>query len=150
MAGGMMALDDLVAEWGGNAPLGDFKPCARYYEAMDIILYLKEDVSYRADRVDSWLTLLWHPYEERAVGVKLKGFRSLFGRLQSQARALGVEFSDDNFIPLLAALEVAVTASWGTRITAQAERDRIDSQYQTAKTIVGDVKMEAKEILIAA
>lgn len=45
---------------------------------MDQLVFLREDVSFRADRVDEYLTLLWHPYEERLVGLKLKGIQSKF------------------------------------------------------------------------
>jgi hypothetical protein len=54
-----------------------FKAEARYYSGMDFLLYLNEDCSYRADRVDSSLTLLWHPYEDKLVGLKLKGFLAI-------------------------------------------------------------------------
>jgi len=67
--------------WKGSVE--EFQPCARYYGAMDILLYLETDLPYRADRVDPFLTLLWHPGKEEAIGVKLKGFRFLFQRAQA-------------------------------------------------------------------
>lgn len=76
------SLDALLSAWG-DGELQPFKPVARYYEAMDCVIYLLEDLAYSADRVDGFLTLLWHPHEERLIGVKLKGFRFLFGRLQA-------------------------------------------------------------------
>jgi len=48
-----------------------FKPKVTYYSAMDFILYLTEDVSYRTEYVDSLLEILWHPQEDRMVGVKV-------------------------------------------------------------------------------
>lgn len=150
MVGGRVGLSELVSQWGGNAPLGNFKPSARYYEAMDVVLFLQEDLSYRADRVDAHLTLLWHPHEDRAIGVKLKGFRVLFSRLQEHIRSLGIEFPDDRFVPLIAALEVAVTANLGKRIVATAERQRIEGKYQAAKKILADVTVDPSEIPAAA
>jgi hypothetical protein len=63
-------MEQLSPSWDPDS--AEFKPVARYYSAMDHILYLKEDCSYRADRVDEWLTLLWHPYKWELVGIKLK------------------------------------------------------------------------------
>ena len=60
--------------------ISPFEPRALYYETMDFLLYLQEDLPYRADRIDPFLTLLWHPYEDRAIGVKIKGFRFLFDK----------------------------------------------------------------------
>src|SRR5216684_613546 len=88
----------------------EFTPCARYYETMDLLLYLQEDLSYRADRVDEFLTLLWHPQEDRAIGVKLKGFRFLFQRLKAALAAQNVQLGEGVFMSLVAALEVAMTS----------------------------------------
>ena len=55
-----------------GVPFKVFEACACYYEPMDFILYLQEDVPYRADRIDYFLTLLWHPYEPHAIGIKPK------------------------------------------------------------------------------
>ena len=65
----MTYLDQLL---GGSGPAreGEFSPVSRYYPEMDYLLYLKEDCSYRADRVDGVLTLLWHPYREQLVGLR--------------------------------------------------------------------------------
>ena len=63
---------------GQTVEEGGFRPVARYYPPMDFLLYLKEDCSYRADRVDQFLTLLWHPYKDELVGIKLKGIRFIY------------------------------------------------------------------------
>ena len=62
---------------GWDDSLKPFIPISKYYWTMDLLLYLKEDVSYRADRVDRLLTLLWHPYDDELVGIQIKGFRCL-------------------------------------------------------------------------
>ena len=63
---------------GWTPKKGEFKPLARYFPEMDFLIYLNEDCSYRADRVDAFLTVLWHPERDALVGIKLKGFRFLF------------------------------------------------------------------------
>lgn len=143
MAGELMPLDDLLAQWG-NTLGGPFQPCAHYYEAMDSVLYLQEDVSYRADRVDPFLTLLWHPQDDRVVGVKLKGWRYLFQRLQSILQATGVDIPDSHFIRLISAVEVAITAA-GAAIVADTERERIAEKYARAKEIIADVSLDLRE-----
>lgn len=74
-------LQQLAPSWDPEAE--PFRQAARYYPAMDHLLYLTEDCSYRADRVDEWLTLLWHPHRLDLVGIKLKGIRAIFKGLLS-------------------------------------------------------------------
>lgn len=62
----------LPAEWLKKAM--PFKPSARYYQAMDHLLYLNEDCSYRSQWIDPTLDVLLHPYEDRIVGAKISGF----------------------------------------------------------------------------
>ncbi len=130
--------------------LKPFGKCARFYGPMDHILYLEEDVAYRADRVDPFLTLLWHPEEERAVGVKLKGFRFLFERMKEILRARGVGISDDGFPYLVLALEVALTAGAGATLMAGAQRERLNERYRTARELVRTVRFDPSELLQAA
>jgi hypothetical protein len=147
-----LALDRLVpADWTGDlgAP---FEPCARYFEAMDILVYLEEDVAYRADRVDPFLTLLWHPSKHEAIGVKLKGFRFLFERMQATLKPHGVSLEDSQFLSLVSALEVAMTAGLGAVITADAERRRIEERYAEARRLLtkDGAKFDAKQLALAA
>jgi hypothetical protein len=132
------------------AALRDFVPSARYYGPMDHILYLEQDVAYRADRVDRHLTLLWHPTEERAIGVKLKGFRFLFERLREILAAEGVNIPADGFIPLVTALEVALTAGGGATLMANAQRERLAQRYQLARDLVKSVRFDSRELQMAA
>jgi len=102
---------DLAALVGAvDSPEG-FTPVARYYSGMDFVLYLNKDCSYRADRVDEFLTLLWHPTEDNLVGVKLKGFRCLF-----QAIKKVLDFKETDFVPLVKALELAMFGGLASRI----------------------------------
>lgn len=128
----------------------EFSPCARYYEDMDVLLYLEEDIPYRADRVDPFLTLLWHPDREDAVGVKLKGFRFLFQRIKAILRAEGVKLDDAVFVPMVAALEVAMTAGLGAVITADVERERLEEKYAKARKLIERAKFDTRELAEAA
>lgn len=126
-----------------------FIPCARYYEPMDMLLYLEEDVSYRADRVDVFLTLLWHPYEDRAIGVKLKGFRFLFERARAILAAQNVRLGEADFLSLVMALEIAMTAL-GSAVMAEAERKRCEEGYERARELLKSVKFDSAPMAMAA
>jgi hypothetical protein len=156
----LATLGDLTAAWG-DGEVKEFKPGARYYEPMDCVIYLKEDVSYSADRIDTFLTLLWHPHENRPVGVKLKGFRWLFQRWQALCRGSNFAVPDGHFVPLVKAIEIALTARLGEILTLaaqadrqeqQAEHDRIVAKYDTAREIVesGLATVDASELMTAA
>lgn len=52
----------------------DFIPGAGYYPEMDWLIYLTEDVQYRSDQlIPGVVDVLWHPYENRIVGLKIWG-----------------------------------------------------------------------------
>ena len=128
-----------------------FEPSSKYFAPMDYLLYLEEDVAYRADRVDSYLTLLWHPTDEnRAIGIKLKGFRFIFNRAKDILRASKIELSDAEFWPLVTMLEVALTAGDGANLLAQATQERLRERYGMARALVGGVQFDAREFLQAA
>jgi hypothetical protein len=131
-----------------TSEVGKFIPCARYYETMDLLLYLEEDLSYRADRVDEFLTLLWHPQEDRAIGVKLKGFRFLFQRLKAALAAQNVQLGDGVFVSLVAALEVAMTSL--SAVMAQAERERREQSYERARQLLRSVQFDVAPLAMAA
>lgn len=142
-----------LAEFAGILPaptdwgmLPAFKREAFYYEAMDFVIYLEEDLPYRADRVDDFLTLLWHPSEDRAIGVKLKGFRFIFERIRQILRAGGRELSSEEFLPLIAAVEVAMTAGAGATMTASAEQRRSIERYEAARALVQTITFDAREL----
>ena len=143
-------LEDFLPEQPDRVLGTPFPSSARYYEPMDYILYLEMDTAHRADRVDRFLTLLWHPYEDRAIGVKLKGFRFVFERMREILHAQGVEVAKEEFMPLITAFEVAVTAGLGAAIIATAERQRLDEKYAKARELIKSVRFDPRELLQAA
>lgn len=118
-----------------------FKPVARYYSSMDFLLFLKEDVSYRGDRVDPFLTVLWHPTEDRLVGIKLKGFRFIFERLKSI-----LDLKDDQFLPVVKALEIAMVGGLGQAFIDKHEKQRARELYEKAKEVSQGAHFDPKEL----
>lgn len=55
----------------GSEPMAYFTPGVHRYPELDWTIYLTEDVSYIANEIDTFLTLLWHSDEPRLVGIKL-------------------------------------------------------------------------------
>ncbi len=155
-----MSLDALLSAWGEE--IQPFSPVARYYDAMDCVIYLREDIAYVANRVDSFLTLLWHPSGDKLVGVKLKGFRFLFGRLQAILRDSDVTVEDREFVPLVRALELALTtrlsalfekaleASEAETAALEERRKETESLYRQASEFVDSVTVNASELRAAA
>ena len=85
-----------------------FVVTARYLSSMDQLVFLESDAPYRADRVDVFLTLLWHPHEDRIIGVKIKGFGFLYNTLKK----ICGDFNDESFVPFVKLLELALVGSW--------------------------------------
>lgn len=68
----MKSLDELLKSLGHAGQISPFKAGASYFSAMDWLLYLAEDVPYRADAmIPGLIDVLWHPYEDRIVGIKI-------------------------------------------------------------------------------
>lgn len=130
--GTMSAIINLLPEEWRPKP-GEFAKVARYYPSMDFVLYVNEDCTYRADRVDTFLTVLWHPTEDRLVGLKLKGFRFLFRQMLAMLRPLNVQVEDRDFFPIVSALEAALVAGVGEAILGEVERGRIHERYEAAR-----------------
>ena len=132
---------------------GDFEPTAKYYHAMDFLLYLREDCSYVADRVDPFLTVLYHPDDQsRIVGIKLKGFRFLF----DQFRKVVEQLNDDHFLPVVKFIEMALVAGMAEAYIAknkeriQKSRERIEKSYDEARRLVEGVEFDQREFKEAA
>jgi hypothetical protein len=80
-------LDTFLNALGIPTPLKPFRPgCAHFnYGSFDVLLYLSEDCSYRAKYLPGLeMELLYHPYEDRIVGVKILNFSKL---LKGDAKA---------------------------------------------------------------
>jgi hypothetical protein len=148
----LTSFDDMFPKEWLAEPFGAFEPCARYHASMDCVIYLNEDLSYRADRVDQFLTILWHPEMELAVGIKLKGFRFLFERIQTVQRTLGHELPESAFLPLITAVEMALTVNFGSDLTKQvqggriAEQQRLTECYCQARLVIGNVNVSMAQI----
>lgn len=153
----LASLDELLPVGAGPAELAEFQPCARYFAPLDCMIYLREDLPYRADRVDEFLTLLWHPQENRAIGVKIKGFRQIFATLRTVVAASGNDWlSDDQFPPLMKALEFAMTVRAGSLMTEKAEEVRLEDQkrlsdtYARAFEVIGGATFDPMQLGAAA
>ena len=109
---------------------------------MDFLLYLREDCSYRADRVDPFLTVLYHPYEDRIVGIKLKGFRFLF----DQFRKIVEHLDNEHFLPLVKFVEIALVAGVAEAFIAK-NKERIEKSYADAKQLVEGVEFDHREVM---
>jgi hypothetical protein len=121
-----------------------FSPKACYHQSMDFLIYLNEDCSYRADRVDKFLTLLWHPNEERLVGIKLKSFLALFN-----AANVFLGSSTESPIPLaqvLKLLECSVEMWLEDGGLDKLERDRLRARYEKAIQLSVNEKVVAKPV----
>ena len=146
------SLSDLSMPDWNSQERDDFKACAHYYPPMDCVIYLRENLAYRADRVDEYLTLLWHPYETRAIGVKIKGFAKLFKTLQTVSRATGRDLPETAFHPLMKAIEAALTVQAGSFVTDHVEQERLAEQqrlterYAKAFEVVGDITFDPSQL----
>jgi hypothetical protein len=133
----------------GRPAAVEFHPVSRYFGPIDAMVYVREDGSYRADRVDPFLTILWHPTEERLVGVKLKGFRFLF----EQILAIDPELKKEHFVSFVRALEFAFAAGLGEKLTDEHEETRKRKRvrnYAEARKFVKDVTIPGEELKKAA
>jgi hypothetical protein len=89
---------------------------------------------YRAFRLNEYTTVLLHPYEDRPVGVKIKGVRFLYGRANAILKVLYPDNMKEkqHDIALAMLWEVALTAT-GERETAEAEAQRQKQLAERAK-----------------
>jgi hypothetical protein len=133
----------ITALWASKHATDDestFTPSAKYIPAMDCLIYLREDCSYRAVRLNPYTTVLLAPYEDRPVGVKFKGVRQMYERLGSIARSLGC--SGKPTLSLVALWELAY-AEDGDMHTETAERER---QRMLAKRARSELLTDAAPI----
>jgi hypothetical protein len=121
--------------------IGTFQPYARYHHGMDCLYYITMDCAYRAERVDRFVTLLWHPKTDSLVGVKLKGFRFLFDIIRQKLKEEGKEMTESQWIPLVQAVETALNQDAGELIN-QIERKR---KYDFAKKVTRQVALAPED-----
>ncbi len=132
----MEDISDMLNEITGGGSMPDFKPVAYYDRKMDALMYVNTDCSYKAERIGAYVTILWHPDDEnRPVGLKLKGFSLVFGRLVNFGAIEESEF--ESFI------------SWFKlvlAITAEEQLEEIKAaRLQQARATLMD---EAKHVMI--
>jgi hypothetical protein len=136
------------------ASIPSFKKTVWFDSQMDHLIYLDEDCNYRADRVDDILTLLYHPYSDDLVGVKLKGIRAEYEKLfEASAKP------DDDFVEFVNLIGGIMIRRWthdnDMKTAAETRRDGWLAKYQAARKFVG-AKRNAKaprnldEIALAA
>ncbi|MBF0373692.1 MAG: hypothetical protein HQL39_09770 [Alphaproteobacteria bacterium] len=102
----MLSLEQQLNELG--AVMESFRASAWFEPEMDQLVYLTEDCAYRAERVDALFTLLWHPYEDRVVGAKIKGFRWVYELLTEQGKV-----ERGGFLSMMNIIEIVWTAAAG-------------------------------------
>lgn len=120
-------LEQIAPEYaGGKVP--KFVAGAKYDADLDMLLYLQEPVSFRADRVDAFLTLLWHPRDDRMVGVKLKGWRKVFGEMK-----VLLDLKEEAFFPLVKALEFGLAEVFAKALMSNFETTPPSERYKRAK-----------------
>jgi hypothetical protein len=133
-------LAQIERESGEPAP-ATFRARARYRASMDMIIYIKVDDTYVADRVDHFLTLLWGgPEGTELIGLKLKGFRAFFLKIKEI-----YHLEEDMFLPLVDVLEVALENGLGDEML-EAERKK---KYERAKEFARFLSID-KEAVRAA
>ena len=60
-----------------------------------------------------------------------------------------MDISESRFLPFVSALEVAFTAGFGAVITLDAERQRLEEGYETARILVRAVEFDAGPLAVA-
>jgi hypothetical protein len=117
-----------------EGPLPAFAPAARYIAPMDCLIYLREDVSYRAVRLKRFTTVLLHPYEDRAIGVKVKGVRHLYERMNAILTAYFRSQMPDR------PAEIALATLWEVALTAGGEREVANAEAERQKMLTRDAR----------
>ena len=115
-----------------------FKVTAYFDREMDQLIYLRTNESYRADRVDGYLTLLWHAYEPQLVGIKLKGFRSIFDQFKEKGLV-----DESHFIPLCKAISMILHYRAEIHDIGNREAAALRAKfYRRAEELVEDYRID--------
>lgn len=78
----------------GIDEISSFKPYASYYEDMDFIEYMHEDIPCVSDRIDDLLTI-FSDKNENVIGFRVKGFRYFFNsELKDKYQLTNQDFID--------------------------------------------------------
>ncbi|MEI8393450.1 MAG: hypothetical protein WCF85_01855 [Rhodospirillaceae bacterium] len=112
-----------------------FKPTAYFDEEMDQLIYVCTNDTYRADRIDPFLTLLWHATDAKLIGVKIKGFRSIFEKYKKCGSVAETDFLPlKDIITWLLNSQVKIQGGWGNGTAPQLN---VEELYQEAVDVVG-------------
>ncbi|MCH8843253.1 MAG: hypothetical protein IID61_09780 [SAR324 cluster bacterium] len=134
-------INDLYSRTGDD----EFVPVVFYYPEMDYLMYIREDCSYRADRISRFITVLWHPHEEeKLVGIKLKGFRKMFNHAKETSA-----LSEGEFTQLIRWLSLALYRS-GEELIEEHERNKFQKISPQLREIAEGVSVPEPELQKAA
>jgi hypothetical protein len=115
-----------------------YRPTAIYLEEADTVEYVRRDVACIYHRVDGILTLAFDLKTRELNGFRLKGFKNFFLRhLQPKYHLL-----DDDFVPLVSAIEQAVEIA-GEEITRDPDRRKA---YRQAKLMALEDSVSIKPL----
>ena len=111
-------------------PTEPYKPVAVYFADSDCVEYVKEDTFCVYDRVDHFLTLVYDSTKTRLIGLKLKGFKSVFN---THLKSL-YKLNDEQFIYLVSAIE-AVCTKLGDQLFTDP---RVENAYRAARDLAAN------------
>jgi hypothetical protein len=123
--------EGLVGPQRATKPNG-FESFARYYEEMDFLIYVNKDCSYRAKRVDAFLTVLLDPQKDELVGIKLKGFKFLFNQFMAVS---GGDVKEGDFLPVMRVFALAMVGGVAEMMMDHLRKERAEL-WQRAKEFV--------------
>ena len=117
----------------------EFKTVTFVDHAMDQLIHLTTNESYRAQRIDEYLTILWAPNQMRIIGVKIKGFRSLFESFKEEGL-----LEESQYLPLCSAIAAIMK-----RFVGEASEERA-KWYTAAEETVGNARIGKDTYHLAA
>ncbi|HEY3797753.1 MAG TPA: hypothetical protein VGL58_05320 [Caulobacteraceae bacterium] len=127
-----------------------FQKATSYFAAMDSLIYLKQNVSYRAVRLSPFVTVLLHPKDDRAIGIKIKGMRHLMERARATLASANITLTDSDVLQVMTILETAITAN-GDAWIEKADDERKQKLAAAAKKLAREAgSVPAAEFLVAA
>ena len=108
-----------------------YSPVAVYYEASDIVEYVRHDVPCVHRRIDDLLTLMLDMDSMEVVGFKIKGFKNFYLKHLKPT----YDLLDNDFISLVTVIERALEAAGDSifgydRKTAYRQAHRIAAEDQ--------------------
>lgn len=140
-------MKNLFQSFGVKQSESDFaplEPVAKYFPPLDCLIYLTEDQPYRAVRLSPLITVLLHPSEDRAIGIKVKGTREVVERVRAILFGHDIKLSDTDVIEVLQLIEVAFTISMGDQLMLEADaarRERYEPEVKRLAKEAGAIRL---------